>query len=338
MATTVKKCENSEKSSKGDSKGESHTFALFADASFTARSAVTIAVIEHSSGIVKGLLTSKSRIAKRNTSIPRLELVSGQMAANMAKNLVAALRRWPIASVTVWMDSLVALFWIASPERSWKVFVSNRTRKIAEITEEVGIGWKYCPSEENLADLGSRGASIDKMEKDGWFNGPEWLVNPDKWPKQPKLERTKTVLDEQKPMTEVAFNTQEKGPDEWDLLLSRSSYWKTIRVTAWALRFVSNARARKQKTNLAKGPLTTNELEQSKVRWVKKVQEDMSSELRAPGWEVIREGDSGLLKCKGRIPGYQPIYLEGGDFTDKLIMHTHNEIRHFGIANTMAAH
>ena len=59
----------------------------------------------------------------------------------------------------------------------------------------------------------------------------------------------------------------------------------------------------------------------------------MSSELRAPGWEVIREGDSGLLKCKGRIPGYQPIYLEGGDFTDKLIMHTHNEIRHFGIAN-----
>jgi hypothetical protein len=94
---------------------------------------------------------------------------------------------------------------------------------------------------------------------------------------------------------------------------------------------------RNQKTNLAKGPLTTNELEQSKVRWVKKVQEDMSSELRAPGWEVIREGDSGLLKCKGRIPGYQPTNLEGDDFTDKLIMHTHNEMRHFGIANTMGA-
>jgi hypothetical protein len=225
------------------------------------------------------------------------------MAANMVKNLVAALRRWPIASVTVWVDRLVALFWIASPERSWKVFVSNRTRKIAEITEEVGISWKYCP------DLGSRGASIDKMEKDGWFNGPEWLViNPDKWPKQPKLERKKTALDEQKPMTEVAFNTEEKGPNELDMLLSRSSYWKTIRITAWALGFVSNVRARKQKTNLAKGPLTTNELEQSNVRWLKKVQEDTSSELRAPGWEVIREGDSGLLKRKGRILGYQPRY------------------------------
>ena len=211
-------------------------------------------------------------------------------------------------------------------------------REATEILEDAKFPvHKWESNVEELDNESNPSKILDKMEKDGWFNGPEWLVNPDKWPKQPKLERTKTVLDEQKPMTEVAFNTQEKGPDEWDLLLSRSSYWKIIRVTAWALRFVSNARARKQKTNLAKGPLTTNELEQSKVRWVKKVQEDMSSELRAPGWEVIREGDSGLLKCKGRIPGYQPIYLERGDFTDKLIMHTHNEIRHFGIANTMAA-
>ena len=50
---------------------------VFANASFVACSAVTIAVVEHSSGVVKGLLTSKSRIAKRNTSIARLELVSG---------------------------------------------------------------------------------------------------------------------------------------------------------------------------------------------------------------------------------------------------------------------
>jgi hypothetical protein len=65
------------------------------------------------------------------------------------------------------MDSLVALFWIASPERSWKVFVSNRTRKIAEITEEVGINWKYCPSEENLADLGGR--TVGLMVPSGWL-------------------------------------------------------------------------------------------------------------------------------------------------------------------------
>jgi hypothetical protein len=48
----------------------------------------------------------------------------------------------PIVSVTVWMDSLVALFWVKSSEKPWKVFMSNRTRKIAVITEQVGIDWR----------------------------------------------------------------------------------------------------------------------------------------------------------------------------------------------------
>lgn len=80
---------------------------VFADASKVACSAVRITVIEHSSGVVKGLLTSKSRISKRNTTIARLELVSGHMAAMMVKNLHSAVKRWPISSVNLWMDSIV---------------------------------------------------------------------------------------------------------------------------------------------------------------------------------------------------------------------------------------
>ena len=58
---------------------------VFADASTLACCSVAIAVVESNTGVVKGLLASKSRISKRDTSIPRLELVSGHMAANMAK-------------------------------------------------------------------------------------------------------------------------------------------------------------------------------------------------------------------------------------------------------------
>ena len=138
---------------------------VFADASNIACSTVTVAVVEHSTSVVKGLLTSKSRISKRNTSISRLELVGGQMAANIVKNLTTALGRWPITSVNVWMDSMVALFWMCNPGRAWKTFVSNRVRKIAGITQETGIQWRYCPTNKNLADLGSRGASLEKMQK-----------------------------------------------------------------------------------------------------------------------------------------------------------------------------
>ena len=31
--------------------------------------------------------------------------------------------------------------------------------KIAEVEHEIGIKWSYCPSSENLADLGSGGAN-----------------------------------------------------------------------------------------------------------------------------------------------------------------------------------
>ena len=134
---------------------------VFADASNIARSAVAIAVVEHSTGFVKGLLTSKSGISKRNTSISRLELVGGQMAANMVKNLLTALKRWPITSVNVWM--------VSNPGRAWKTFVSNRVRKTAEITQETGIEWRYCPTDRNLEDLGSRGASLEKMQRGQWF-------------------------------------------------------------------------------------------------------------------------------------------------------------------------
>ena len=58
------------------------------------------------------------------------------MAANMVRNLGNALHGLPIWSITVWMDSRVALYWITNPDKTWKTFVSNRARKISEITEE----------------------------------------------------------------------------------------------------------------------------------------------------------------------------------------------------------
>ena len=70
---------------------------------------------------------------------------------------------------------------------------------------------------------------------------------------------------------------------------------------------------------------------------MRKVQTNLSSVLQTLGWEVLQEESLGLLKSKGRIPGYQPIYLDRGEFAYKLIMHTHQKINHFGVTNTMAA-
>ena len=69
--------------------------------------------------------------------------------------------------------------------------------------------------------------------------------------------------------------------------------------------------------------------------WVKTVQSSTLPNLQAPGWELVKD-ETSILRCKGRIPGYNPIYFEGGMFGEKLITHTHEQIMHLGVANTMA--
>ena len=166
------------------------------------------------------------------------------------------------------MDSLVTLFWINKPGKPWKVFVSNKVKKIAEITEELKIVWKYCPTKTNL--------------------------------------------------------------------LSRSSYWRTLRMTAWMLRFVSNCRI-KRKTNRKIGPLNTDEILNARTRWVKRVQDGGQTVIKSPGSKLEKDPQTEILKCKGRIKNCRPIYLGGRIFVSKLIKHVHNQIMHLGVSNIMAA-
>ena len=61
------------------------------------------------------------------------------------------------------------------------------------------------------------------------------------------------------------------------------------------------------------GPLTPEEIRNAKKRWIKKVQSSTSPNLRTPGWELVKD-DTSILRCSGRISGYNPIYIEGGLF------------------------
>jgi hypothetical protein len=49
------------------------------------------AVIEQENGETQGLVCSKSRIEKRNLAIPRLQLVSADMAGNLVTNVETAI-------------------------------------------------------------------------------------------------------------------------------------------------------------------------------------------------------------------------------------------------------
>ena len=67
---------------------------------------------------------------------------------------------------------------------------------------KIGITWKYVPSDLNLAALGSRGATIAKMERGHWLTGPNWLLDEMKWPQQPQLKCTEVADEECRPTPE----------------------------------------------------------------------------------------------------------------------------------------
>ena len=83
----------------------------FGDASSQGVCAAIYAVVKQESGTTQGLVCAKSRLAKRNLTIPRLELVSGHMAINLVTNVRFVIDNYVVAT-HCWLDSTVALYWI----------------------------------------------------------------------------------------------------------------------------------------------------------------------------------------------------------------------------------
>ena len=56
-------------------------------------------VTHQSSGVSQGLVTAKSRLAKKGLTTPRLELVAGHMTANLVSNVRDALKGFLLEGV-----------------------------------------------------------------------------------------------------------------------------------------------------------------------------------------------------------------------------------------------
>ena len=75
-------------------------------------------------------MTAKCRLAPlKKLTIPRLELTSGRTGAKLVNTVQKSFRKWKISSVTMWMDSMTALYWIRN-EGVWRPYVNNRVKEI----------------------------------------------------------------------------------------------------------------------------------------------------------------------------------------------------------------
>ena len=303
----------------------------FGDASKHGISAAVYAIVHQKSGSNVELLVAKSRLAKKDLSIPRLELVAGHLVANMLESTTTALAGIHISGSYAWLDSSVALYWIEG-KGQYKQFVGNRVKAIQK---KSFIKWKHVPSEENPADIGSRGCKANKIPT-RWFEGPKWLLNKDTWPQEIEITASEETEKEVSPVKKL-LRTANVEKCEIDQVLEKHNFWKAMRILGWIGRFIHNCRVRKGERTL--GQLTTQDIQSQIELVILRAQRRFENNERFKSDRErlnLQKNDKGIFICKGRIEGDYPVYLrERSLLTDKIVEHCHLQTLHGGVSITM---
>ena len=128
---------------------------------------------------------------------------------------------------------------IRGPSEQYKQYVANQVNEINNLTEPQC--WRYCPSDDNPADLPSRGITATQLIScSHWWNGPSWLSQPEfQW--SADLKSTENVQEEERVFSVVKVNSVDNTKSFIES--ERFSSLRTLlRVTAYVLWFLKNAK------------------------------------------------------------------------------------------------
>ncbi|XP_065094041.1 uncharacterized protein LOC135714581 [Ochlerotatus camptorhynchus] len=327
----------------------------FADASDVAYGAClyTRAVFPDGSAQMK-LVCSKSRIlpmkrAKtKAVTTPRAELLAALLLAKLTVKLQDA-TELDFASTNLWSDSKIVLAWISKPPNVLHTYVSNRVSEIQKLTPN--CSWKYIPTDENPADLISRGERPKKLlESKMWWTGPPTFNGS-------VVEMTDVVaipdeeLPEMRAGVVLAVTALTKRMPMFDKI---SDFTKVVRSTAYLVRFAMFIISRKKE--LLKGPLTAEEIKRATIVIVRLVQHETfqpeilalmsgtDAKHRLNGLKAFLDPEDGVLRVGGRIKRafipydsrHQMLLPAKHPITEALVRHLHLENLHIGQKGLLA--
>ena len=309
---------------------------LFCDASKSAYGFVAYSVNTESNTSL--FLLSKARVAPTETlTIPKLELTSIYFACNFAELLMNN-SSFAFARLTCWSDSKVALCWILN-NKSKDVYVSNRVKKIKNLQ----CTFKYIPTDNNPADLLSRGVSYKNLcSSKLWLHGPSFLNNPTEW--SPHFDFENIAMNE--------LLVEPQVVDAFEPCLNMSKYHslqKSIEVMQFVIEFLQSFACTKDRfkdlqpylvlARLAQQehyPTTYNYLKTADSTTVPR---DVINFCNQLGLYIDKHD---LIRCSGRLDNSvlpmstkNPILLPPkSTFAQRLIKYFHEIHRHAGV-NTL---
>ena len=185
------------------------------------------------------LLMAKSRVAPmKEMTIPRLELKAAVLCAELGQQLVNDLGI-DKAKITCHGDNQVSLYWLKKEPRMLIPFVANRVEKV----QGYGFPFRYVRTDENPADIASRGCDVRDLNCDLWLHGPAFLSKPKSEWENVVLDGSKIDASEgmrkqhvftflSKPEPLIRLRGEDGDVDALDLLEYHSSHERLLRATA----------------------------------------------------------------------------------------------------------
>lgn len=320
----------------------------FCDASLGAYAAVVYVKIETSSGISTSFVTFKTRVAPvSKQTIPRLELLSALLLANLITTVTDALKDdMPTASVTCYTDSKVSLCWIKGLTKEWKPFVQNRVNTIRRLVPH--DQWKFCTGEDNPADLPSRGMSpTDLVGSIFWRYGPPWLTQAEPAVEE-ELVMAEACLKEIKVSSQhvMVISTDSIGIGRIINCAHFSTLGRLLRVTAYVMRFCRLLRAKTQQQDFKTSTtLEASEIKAAETLWVKETQSCLkeSDTFRVWKHQLGLFLEEGVWRCKGRLGNadisyaskYPALLTKEHPVTTLIVEDAHRKVMHNGVKETL---
>ena len=289
------------------------------------------------------LITGKTRVAPlRKLSVPRIELL-GAVAAVRLANSVEEATGIKFGNRFFFTDSSAVLGMIKGDSAGFQEFVGTRTGEIRSKSDPE-TEWFWIPTEDNLADMGTRDTVMPSDLKEGsvYQDGKEWMSEEfEFWPCKTDLGCAPS--EEMKKVVHVATATFKESVI---CIKDYSSYSKLLNIMCCVLKFIKMYLGIDKKSPLAEYCTEAENcliyFEQDQVR----VDADSGklASLFPRKKEVVLFGTKAtLIVTSGRIGGGLAVGYDIDELPilystsplSKLIMKHFHDIEHSGCDRTM---
>ncbi|XP_063404237.1 uncharacterized protein LOC134687709 [Mytilus trossulus] len=148
---------------------------IFCDASKEAIGAVAYLRLIDSHHVTVSFLLGKAKVApSHGNTIPRLELCASVLAAELS-DLVKEHLGIDQSEMYFYSDSKIVLGYLTNESKRFHVYVGNRVRRIRVSCDPKR--WSHVSTENNPADIATRGINPAELSNSLWIKGPAFLYD-----------------------------------------------------------------------------------------------------------------------------------------------------------------